>query len=308
MVKRDAGPVSFTPPATGYPGIQIGSAPAMATFPVDQENTRLFIAFQANDPSHSLFVTSSADGVNFTTPAPRTIPVIQIGSAPAMAAFNNRLYIAFQPIDLDYFFLTTSSPDGLNWATPMATVRPGIQLGTAPAMAVFNNRLYIAFQANDSNTLSVTSSADGLNFTTALGYPGLLPMGGSPAMTVFNNQLYIAYQGSNNPLINDLVVASSSDGINFNIPGISYAGIQLGSAPAMTALGDRLYISFQAYDPGHALYVTSSTDGVNFTTPATGYPGILIGSAPASGEFNQQLFVAFQANDPSHVLYVASSS
>jgi hypothetical protein len=76
----------------------------------------------------------------------------------------------------------------------------------------------------------------------------------------------------------------------------------------MTALGDRLYISFQANDPGHALFVTSSTDGVNFTTPATGNPGILIGSAPASGEFDQRLFVAFQANDPSDILFVASSS
>ena len=77
---------------------------------------------------------------------------------------------------------------------------------------------------------------------------------------------------------------------------------------AMTALSNGLYISFQANDPGHALYVTSSTDGVNFTTPATGYPGILVGSAPASGAFNGQLFAAFQANDSSDVLNVASSS
>ncbi|MBV9200857.1 MAG: hypothetical protein JOY83_14240 [Alphaproteobacteria bacterium] len=76
----------------------------------------------------------------------------------------------------------------------------------------------------------------------------------------------------------------------------------------MTALGNRLYISFQANDPGHALFVTSSTDGAIFTTPATGYRGILIGSAPASGEFGQRLWVAFQANDVSHILFVAASS
>ena len=62
-----ANPVTFTPPARGFPGIQIASAPAMATFPLA---TRLFIAFQANDPSsNSLFVMSSSDGVDFTTPA-----------------------------------------------------------------------------------------------------------------------------------------------------------------------------------------------------------------------------------------------
>jgi hypothetical protein len=77
---------------------------------------------------------------------------------------------------------------------------------------------------------------------------------------------------------------------------------------AMTALSNGLYISFQANDPGHALFVTSSTDGVNSTTPATGYPGILTGSAPATGKFGQNLFVAFQANNPGHVLYVTASS
>jgi hypothetical protein len=187
-------------------------------------------------------------------------------------------------------------------------------------VAAFNNRLYIAFQANDpSDALFVTSSADGLNFTTPARVDPGIRMGGSPAMTVFNNRLYIAFQDNDSPsslLYHALVVTSSPDGINFTTPAIANPGIQLGSAPAMTALGNRLYISFQANDPGHALFVTSSTDGLNFTTPATGYgpnpatgsPGILIGSAPASGEFDQKLFIAFQANDPSHVLYVAASS
>jgi hypothetical protein len=303
-----ANPVSITSPATGYPGIVIGSAPTMAAF-----NSRLYIAFQANDPSHSLFVTSSADGVNFTAPA-QGYPLIQVGTAPAMAAFNNRLYIAFQANNPSHSLFVTSSPDGVNFTAP-AQGYPGIQIGGVPAMAVFNNRLYLAFQANDpSNALFVTSSADGVNFITpAQGYPGI-QMGSSPAMTVFNNQLYIAFQ-ANDPS-HALFVTSSPDGVNFNTPATGYPGIQLGSAPAMTAIGNELYISFQADDPGHALFITPSIDGVNFTTPATGYgpnpatgdPGILIGGAPAMSAFNQQLFVAFQANDPSHVLFVASSS
>jgi hypothetical protein len=295
-----ANPASFTAPATSYPGIVIGSAPAMATF-----NNRLYIAFQANDPSHSLFVTSAADGVNFTTPA-QGYPLIQIGTAPGMAGFNNRLYIAFQANDPSHSLFVTSSPDGVNFTTP-AQGYPGIQIGGVPAIAVFNNRLYIAFQANDpSNALFVTSSADGVNFITpAQSYPGI-QMGSSPAMTVFNNQLYIAFQ-ANDPS-HALFVTSSPDGVNFNTPATGYTGIQLGSAPAMTGVGNQLYISFQANDPGHALFITSSTDGVNFTTPATGYPGILIGSAPATGYFNQQLFLGFQANDASNILYVTSSS
>jgi hypothetical protein len=294
------GAVSFTGPATGYPGIVLGSAPAMATFA-----SKLYVAFQANDPSHMLFVTSTTDGVNFASPA-LGIPGISIGSAPAMAAFNNRLYIAFQANDASHSLFVTSSADGLNWTTP-AQGYPLIQIGSTPAMAVFNNRLYIAFQANDpSNQLYVTSSADGVNFTIpAQGYTGI-QMGSSPAMTVFNNQLYIAFQ-ANDPS-HALFVTSSSDGVNFSTPATSYPAIELGSAPAMAVLGNWLYISFQANDPSHTLFVTSSMDGVNFTTPATGYPVIQMGSAPATGEFNQELFAAFQANDASDVLYVASSS
>jgi Alpha-L-arabinofuranosidase B, catalytic len=292
--------VSFTGPASGYPGIVLGSAPAMATF-----DGKLYVAFQADDPSHMLFVTSTADGVNFASPA-LGLAGISIGSAPAMAAFNNRLYIAFQANDPSHSLFVTSSTDGVHFTTP-AQGYPGIQIGSAPAMAPFNNRLYVAFQANDpSNQLFVTSSADGVNFTTpASGYPGIR-MGSSPAMTEFNDQLDIAFQ-ANDPS-HALFVTSSPDGVTFSTPATGYPGIQLGSAPAMTMLGNLLYISFQANDPGHALFVTSSTDGMNFTTPATGYPRIQIGSAPATGEFNQELFAAFQVNDPSVILFVASSS
>jgi hypothetical protein len=94
MFTRDIGAVSFTPPALEYPLIQIGSAPAMATF-----NNYLYIAFQANDPSHGLFLTSAASGVTiFNEPAGRVIPVTPIGSAPAMAAVNGRLYGERPPI------------------------------------------------------------------------------------------------------------------------------------------------------------------------------------------------------------------
>ena len=59
--------------AVGVAGILIGSAPALAVF-----NGRLYCAFQANDPSHTLFVTSSSDGDHWQSPANR-IPGIAIG-------------------------------------------------------------------------------------------------------------------------------------------------------------------------------------------------------------------------------------
>jgi hypothetical protein len=76
--------VNFTSPAVGYPGILIGSSPAMTAF-----NNRLYVSFQANDAGHQLFVTSSADGTSFTSPA-LGYPGILIGSAPAMTSLNSR--------------------------------------------------------------------------------------------------------------------------------------------------------------------------------------------------------------------------
>jgi hypothetical protein len=42
-------------PATGSPGILIGSVPATGEF-----NQNLFVAFQANDPSHVMDVAASS--------------------------------------------------------------------------------------------------------------------------------------------------------------------------------------------------------------------------------------------------------
>ncbi len=94
-------------------------------------------------------------------------------------------------------------------------------------MAAFNGRLYIAFKANDSsNTLYVTSSSDGVNWTTlAKGYSGIT-FQGSPTMTVFNNKLYIAFKANDSS--NILYVTSSSDGVNWTTPAKGYPGIVLG--------------------------------------------------------------------------------
>jgi hypothetical protein len=181
-----APPVAFN--VTGNPGIKIGSAPAMAEF-----NGRLYIAFQADDSSHTLFVTSSPDGNNWTTPAVG-YPGIRIGSAPAMAEFNGRLYIAFQADDSAHTLFVTSSPDGNNWTTP-AVGYSGIKIGSAPTMSVWNEKLFLAFQANDSShRLHVTGTSDGTSWLTpASAYP-TIKAGSAPALTTFNNQLYVALQ------------------------------------------------------------------------------------------------------------------
>ena len=300
---------------TANAGISIGSSPAAAVF-----QGGIYIAFQANDPSHSLYLSSSSDGKTWTTPAVG-YPGIQLGSAPAMAEFKGRLYIAFQANDPSHSLYVTSSSDGKTWTTP-AVGYPGIQIGGTPninpvdgsvatptvlAMAEFNGRLYIAFQANDSShSLYLTSSSDGTTWTTpAVGYPGI-QIGGAPAMAAFNGYLYIAFQ-ANDPS-HSLYVTRSSDGSTWTTPAVEFAGITIGSAPTMSVRNQTLFLAFQANDSSHLLYVTETSDGTNWLTPASRYPDINVGNAPALTTLNNQLYLAFQANDRSHILYTAVSA
>ena len=294
-----SGGLPFRSPVYGIYGINIGSAPAMAEF-----GDKLYIAFQANDSSHALFVTSTEDGTNWKRPAVG-YGGIAIGSAPAMAQFNGRLYVAFQANDSSHALFVTSSADGTNFTTP-AVGYGGIAIGSAPAMAAFNGRLYVAFQANDSShRLFVTSSADGTNFTTpAVGYGGI-QIGSAPAMAQFNGRLYVVFQA--NDFSHALFVTSSPDGTNFTTPVVGYGGIQIGSAPTVAQFNGRLYVAFQANDSSQTLSVTSSADGTNWTTPAANYTGLQIGSAPALGTFQNYAYVIFQANDSSHELCVSAT-
>jgi hypothetical protein len=138
---------------TGAPttrGQFAGSAPALAVF-----NGTLYCAFQANDPRHILYVTSSGDGQNWLTPA-NGIPNIVIGSAPALAAFDNKLYCAYQADDSTQALCVTSSVDGVNWDTPR--VYSGIPIGSAPALCVLGHRLYVGFQNSADHCVYVSST------------------------------------------------------------------------------------------------------------------------------------------------------
>jgi precorrin-6B methylase 1 len=99
-----------------------------------------------------------------------------------------------------------------------------------------------------------------------------------------------------------------ANAVSITSPAMGYPGIMIGSAPAVAAFNNTLYVAFQANDPSHHLFITSSTDGVNFATPATDYTGIAIGSAPAMAAFNNRLYIAFQANDSSDSLFITSSA
>jgi hypothetical protein len=146
--------MAFSPSGSGFLpttyGQFAGSAPALAVF-----NGTLYCAFQANDPRHILYVTSSGDGQNWLTPA-NGIPDVVIGSAPALAVFDNRLYCAYQADDSTQALCVTSSGDGQNWEPPRRY--DGIPIGSAPALCVVGDRLYVGFQNSADHCVYVSST------------------------------------------------------------------------------------------------------------------------------------------------------
>ena len=249
------------PAGARFTDIYMGSAPAMTAF-----NNQLFVAFQADDPTDELFVTSSKNGTDF--PRATGYPGIAMGSAPAMTVFKNQLYLAFQADDPSHNLFITSSTDGVTWPPAHDIANNGgttslIEIGSAPSIAVFNNKLYVAYRANDtSNNAFIASSSDGTNFTYET-LPGQTMGGNSaPALAVSNNTLYYIYGG--NDAGNEMVVSSSTDGTTWQQP-LAYLGIQLGpTGPAAASLSigssskpvSKLYIGFQANNPGNFLFVT----------------------------------------------------
>jgi len=295
----DSGPQDkFESPATEQPNTLMGSRPAFASF-----NNNLYAAFQANDPSNYLYVTSTTIGKPY--PVANGYSNITIGSAPAMAVFNNQLYVGFQANDDSHVLFTTSSSSGSGF--PVATGHPNIRIGGAPALADFNNKLFAAFQANDdSHVLFVTSSPDGTSWPDALGITNVR-IGSDPAMAVFNNNLYIAFRADDGS--NDVWIAVSSDGSHFSSYSIPGQQMNWNSSPALVVYDNTLFCIYEANDFAGEMLVMASTDGSTWQGPKA-YPAIQIGPAgPGATEYNDVqgaqsgVTVGFQSHDSRNQLF-----
>ena len=140
--------------ARGYDGIHVGGAPTLAVF-----KGQLYCAFQADDPSNTLFITSTGDGDNWVSPA-RGYSQFSVGSAPALAAFKNRLYCAYQANDASQVLCVITSVDGENWGQPF---RPFgdvlLPLAAAPALCAVEGALYVGFCSNTGGSRMFYASA-----------------------------------------------------------------------------------------------------------------------------------------------------
>jgi len=282
----------FAGPAEEQPDDLMGSKPGMAYF-----NNRIYAAFQADNSSHNLFVTSTTSGTPY--PAATGYPDIQIGSAPAVTEFRHQLFVAFQADNDSHNLFVTSSPDGSNF--PSATGHPNIQIGSAPAMVVFRHQLLVAFEGNESgHHLFVTASDDGKTFPDATQIPNV-EIGSAPAMAVFNGRVYVAFRANDNT--NALFVTSSADGVNFTSHFLPGQFMGPNSSPALVVSNGVLYCIYGAEDRANEMLVTATTDGTTWQGQKA-YLGINMGdTGPAATDTGGGLSVGFQSNDSRDVLY-----
>jgi hypothetical protein len=284
----------FEAPATEQPDDLIGSKPAMAFF-----NRRIYVAFQADDSSHELFVAATTSGTPY--PGATGYPNILIGSAPALAEFHHRLYVGFQANDGSHVLFTTSSPNGSGF--PTATGHPNIQIGSAPAMVEFRHQLVVAFQANDEgHHLFIAASPDGQTWPTATYIPNV-QIGSAPAVAVFNGKLYVAFRA--NDASNLVWITSSSDGVHFTSQAINGQHMGPNSSPALAVSNGVLYYIYGADDLANEMLVTASTDGSTWQGPKA-YLDVQMGdTGPAATDTGAGFTVGFQSYDSRNVLFTS---
>jgi BNR repeat-like domain len=168
LVTTSTNGVNWTP-STPVTGQSSGRAPALTVF-----DNKLVLAYVANNGSDDLLVTTSTNGVNWT---PST-PVTGQSSAqpPSLTVFDNKLVLAYVANNGSDDLLVTTSTNSVNW-TPSTPVT-GQTSGLSPALSVIANpnvsytqfttfNLIMVYVAdNGSDDLIVTTSADGIHWTT----------------------------------------------------------------------------------------------------------------------------------------------
>ena len=216
--------------------------PALAVF-----HGRLWMAYA--DVTRQLFISSSADGINWGSAA--SVPG-QFTATPALAALNDMLWMVYTDSSSSQLWVTCTN-DGVNWQ-PARQIQG--QNTSIPALTVFNGALWMTYSDAHSSQLWVTTSADGWNWQQARRIDGQNTS--IPALTAFNGALWMTYSDANS---SQLWVTTSADGWNWQ-PARQIQG-QNTSIPALTVFNGALWMT---YSDAHSsqLWVTTSADGWNW--------------------------------------------
>jgi hypothetical protein len=197
-----------------------------------QYSTYASVFYVAANGSDDLLVTTSTNGVSWTTSAPLTG---QFSAwPPALASFYGEFVLAYVANNGTHDLLVSTS----NLVIP---VTGGRSSSMSPALTVLGNELVLAYVANDgTHDLLVTTSTNGASWTTSTPVTGQTsPV--TPALSVIPNptsseepfttlnlmMVYISDSGTNH-----LLVTTSVDGVHWT-PNTPIGGQSSRVTPAL---------------------------------------------------------------------------
>jgi len=301
-------------PGSVFTNQEFGTSPSMTVF-----NGDLYIAYQANDGSHTTWITVSTNGgITFNTPTHYTNILTQSASTATIISWNNELWLAYTAENGDVYLM--SSSNGVNFSSPVLLYYGGGSGGTviansSPTLAVFNNTLWISVVVNGSGTttyLETLTTTNGTTFTTASYCGDQAPDGAEPqtgaavGVAVFSNKLWYAYQAQGD--WNHELVVCSTNGEN---GGQAYyePGLQVGSGVSAVSYQGDLILAYKAYSGDNDLTIASAPDGATYTTNA--YSGITINGNqelnPSAAVLGNVFYLAYTQNNSGHHMYVTNN-
>jgi hypothetical protein len=183
----------------------------------------------------------------------------------------------------------------------------------APALAVFDGKLWMAFVANnDTNTLLLSSSPDGVNWTREK--PPNESSKCSPALAGSEERLYLAFVADNDS--NDLLVTSTDDGMSWTRGAAPNESSKCGPAlsgnyglvPNEPENSFRLWMAFVANNDSNDLLITESIDGgMSWQRQKPPNESSKFAPALAAVSFETE-FIAFVANNDTNTLLITKST
>jgi hypothetical protein len=174
------------------------------------------------------------------------------------------------------------------------------------ALAQFNGRLYMAWiDPHANNELTITSTADGINFAAGTHPLGSGNSNSAPALAVFNGRLWLAWTGTDSN--STLNLSSSANGTTFTQAAQPLGRNNSPDGPALTVFNGRLYYAWRGTDASHVLNLASSANGSTFSAPIQ--PGLNSSvNAPALAAWNGKLYMAWTGTDQNQLINLASSA
>jgi hypothetical protein len=267
-VSTNRGMNFLDPPAAPFAGQGRNTdfGPALAAF-----NGALYIAWTGTDSNHHINIASSTDGVHFGN---QVTPFAAQGRntdfAPALTVFHGRLYVAWTGTDSQHLNVA-SSVDGIHFGNQVTPFPGSNNTTNAPALATFAGPsqpaggLVLGWSSTDSNhTLAFSSSPDGVNFLTPVGFvPNNsidgLALQGAPACAV----TMVAWTGTDSHQTVNL--GHSSDGTHYTAASLQQ---ESPNAPAITLVGtDFLIVAWTSTISSHPIDLTFAMLGSGTGTP-----------------------------------------